>query len=202
MPASQPPCSATTHTRRMQPRSGRWRPALGGSSGSQGMGSGSTAACRGRDLAMRAVTMGRDINQYNYKCCVTYLVPLQVRSHAQPGFSFSPVPSPVIIAWQLSLSNEMHAQTACGRSRKQCFANTFGYVRQDLADVRARQQGPAAACPDITVRHLPLHACALDSGAFVLPAAGGAAAQARLHGGVAGYGWPQAPAAGEYTLLN
>ena len=70
--------------------------------------------------------------------------------------------------------------------------------RQDLADVRARQLGAAArACPDIAVRHLPLHACALDSGAFVLPAAGGAAAHARLHGGVAGYGWPQVPAAGD-----
>ena len=68
--------------------------------------------------------------------------------------------------------------------------------------MRARQQGPAAAaCPDIRVRHLPLHACALDSGAFVLPAAGGAAAQARLHGGVAGFGWPQAPAAGEHDTL-
>lgn len=63
----------------------------------------------------------------------------------------------------------------------------------------ARQPGGAAAvrsCPDIAVRHLPLHACALGGGAFVLPAAGGAAEQARVNGGVAGFCWPGAPGSG------
>ncbi len=53
-----------------------------------------------------------------------------------------------------------------------------------------------APCPAIAVRHLPLHTCALDGAAFVLPAAGGAAAAACLDGGVAGYGREDAAAPG------
>ena len=44
---------------------------------------------------------------------------------------------------------------------------------QDLADMCAAPAGARGApCPAIAVRHLPLHTCALDGAAFVLPAAG------------------------------
>lgn len=42
-----------------------------------------------------------------------------------------------------------------------------------MADMCAAPAGARGApCPAIAVRHLPLHTCALDGAAFVLPAAG------------------------------
>ncbi|KAK9845380.1 hypothetical protein WJX81_005043 [Elliptochloris bilobata] len=100
-----------------------------------------------------------------------------------------------------TLCEDAHAGQPATMLGDSAYSTYAAALREDLADVRARLPDEAArGCPNIAVRHLPLHACVLDSGAFVLPAAGAAAAQARLNGGVAGYGWPQAPVAGAAGL--
>ena len=79
-------------------------------------------------------------------------------------------------------------------------------IVQDVAEA-SRKAGEGAGngaadagIPSTVVRHMPLHAVALDADSFVLPAAGSAAARARTGAFPAGYHTPAGSAvAGMHT---
>lgn len=75
------------------------------------------------------------------------------------------------------------------------------WLPQDVAEASRKAGGEAGngaadgGIPDTVVRHLPLHAVALDADSFVLAAAGSAAVRARTGAFPAGYHTPAGAAA-------